>query len=85
MEDKRRGCYNGRNERRDVSYMYSKRFEKEVFKEIVRDNVKTLYRKKIEEATPQQIFQAEEKEKKKNGPSVGHFVQRMMFWFGILS
>jgi len=25
------------------------------------------------------------KEKKKNGPSVGHFVQRMMFWFGILS
>ena len=27
----------------------------------------------------------EEKEKKKNGPSVGHFVQRMMFWFGILS
>ena len=38
--------------------MYSKRFEKEVFKEIVRDNVKTLYRKKIEEATPQQIFQA---------------------------
>ncbi|GAA0250396.1 glycogen/starch/alpha-glucan phosphorylase [Faecalicatena contorta] len=38
--------------------MYSKRFEKEVFKEIVRDNVKTLYRKKIEEATQQQIFQA---------------------------
>ena len=38
--------------------MYSKRFEKEVFKEIVRDNVKTLYRKKIDEATPQQIFQA---------------------------
>lgn len=38
--------------------MYSKRFEKEIFKETVRDNVKTLYRKKIEEATPQQIFQA---------------------------
>lgn len=38
--------------------MYSKRFEKETFKETVRDNVKTLYRKKIEEATPQQIFQA---------------------------
>ena len=38
--------------------MYSKRFEKEVFKEIVRDNVNTLYRKKIEEATQQQIFQA---------------------------
>ncbi|MGC4018799.1 MAG: glycogen/starch/alpha-glucan phosphorylase [Muricomes sp.] len=38
--------------------MYSKRFEKETFKEIVKDNVKTLYRKKIEEASPQQIFQA---------------------------
>ena len=38
--------------------MYSKRFEKETFKEVVRDNVKTLYRKTIDEATPQQIFQA---------------------------
>ena len=58
MEDERRGGYDGGRERRDVSYMYSKRFEKETFKETVRDNVKTLYRKKIEEATPQQIFQA---------------------------
>lgn len=38
--------------------MYSKGFNKEEFKEIVKDNVKTLYRKKIEEASPQQIFQA---------------------------
>lgn len=38
--------------------MYSKRFEKEAFKEAVKDNVKTLYRKKIHEASPQQIFQA---------------------------
>lgn len=38
--------------------MYSKRFAKEAFKETVKDNVKTLYRKKIEEADPQQIFQA---------------------------
>ena len=38
--------------------MYSKRFEKETFKATVKDNVKTLYRKKIDEATPQQIFQA---------------------------
>ncbi|MBU3876542.1 glycogen/starch/alpha-glucan phosphorylase [Faecalicatena sp. AGMB00832] len=38
--------------------MYSKRFEKEAFKATVKDNVKTLYRKKIDEATPQQIFQA---------------------------
>ena len=38
--------------------MYSKRFEKEAFKAAVKENVKTLYRKKIEEATKQQIFQA---------------------------
>ena len=38
--------------------MYGKRFEKETFKTAVKDNVKTLYRKTIDEATPQQIFQA---------------------------
>ena len=38
--------------------MYSKRFEKETFKEAVRENVRTLYRKNIAEASPQQIFQA---------------------------
>ena len=38
--------------------MNSKRFDKETFKEAVKDNVKTLYRKKIEEASQQQIFQA---------------------------
>ena len=36
--------------------MYRKRFDKETFKEAVKDNVKTLYRKKIEEASQQQIF-----------------------------
>ena len=38
--------------------MFSKRFEKKAFKAAVKDNVKTLYRKTIDEATPQQLFQA---------------------------
>ena len=38
--------------------MFSKRFEKAVFKTAVKENVKTLYRKTIDEATPQQLFQA---------------------------
>ena len=38
--------------------MLSTNFSKEEFKEEVRNNVKTLYRKTIEEATSQQIFQA---------------------------
>ena len=33
-------------------------FDKELFKRSVLYNIKTLYRKTIEEATPQQIFQA---------------------------
>ena len=33
-------------------------FDKKAFKIAVRDNVKRLYRKEIEEATPQQLFQA---------------------------
>ena len=33
-------------------------FDKELFKRSVIYNVKTLYRKNLEEATPQQIFQA---------------------------
>ncbi len=36
----------------------NKRFDKEVFKEQVKDNVRTLYRKTLSEATQQQIFQA---------------------------
>ena len=36
----------------------NKIFEKEAFKQEVRDNVKRLYRRTIEEATSQQIFQA---------------------------
>ncbi len=38
--------------------MFSKRFEKEAFKEAIRENVKTLYRRTIDEASPQQVFQA---------------------------
>ena len=38
--------------------MYNPRFEKDVFKRDVRNNVKTLFRKDVEEATPQQLFQA---------------------------
>ena len=44
--------------KRGCKTMYSKRFEKEAFKAAVKENVKTLYRKKIEEASKQQIFQA---------------------------
>ena len=36
----------------------SKTFDKEEFKEHVKENVKTLYRKTIKEATQQQLFQA---------------------------
>ena len=38
--------------------MFSKRFEKESFKTEVKNNVRILYRRDIEEATPQQLFQA---------------------------
>ena len=38
--------------------MYSKRFDKETFKKDVKNNVRILYRREIEEATSQQIFQA---------------------------
>lgn len=38
--------------------MINKQFQKEAFKKEVKDNVKTLYRKTIEEASPQQVFQA---------------------------
>ena len=38
--------------------MYNPRFEKDVFKRDVRNNVKTLFRKEVEEASPQQLFQA---------------------------
>ena len=34
------------------------KFDKELFKKNVIDNVKTLYRKTLDEANPQQIFQA---------------------------
>ena len=38
--------------------MIDKQFKKEAFKESVKENVKFLYRKKLEEATQEQIFQA---------------------------
>ncbi len=38
--------------------MYNPRFEKEIFKKEIETNVKTLFRKQMDEATPQQIFQA---------------------------
>ena len=36
--------------------MIDKQFKKEAFKESVKENVKFLYRKKLEEATQEQIF-----------------------------
>ncbi len=38
--------------------MIDKQFKKEVFKQSVKDNVKFLYRKTLEEATKEQVFQA---------------------------
>lgn len=38
--------------------MYDPRFDKKAFKKEVADKVKTLYRRNIEEATQQQLFQA---------------------------
>ncbi len=38
--------------------MINKEFKKETFKKSVRENVKTLYRKTLEEATPQQVYHA---------------------------
>ena len=39
--------------------MINKQFKKEAFKESVKENVKFLYRKTLEEATQEQIFQAD--------------------------
>ena len=39
------------------------KFDKELFKRSVLYNVKTLYRKTLEEATPQQIFQSPKEER----------------------
>ena len=38
--------------------MYNPRFDKKTFKKEVKNNVKSLYRRTVEEATPQQLFQA---------------------------
>jgi len=38
--------------------MYQHKFDKEAFKKEVKNNVKTLFRKSVDEATQQQLFQA---------------------------
>ena len=38
--------------------MYNPRFDKKAFKKEVENNVKSLYRRTVDEATPQQLFQA---------------------------
>ena len=38
--------------------MIDKQFEKETFKQSVKDNIKMLYRRTLEEATQEQVFQA---------------------------
>ena len=49
--------------------MYNSRFEKKAFKKEVEHNVKSLYRRTIDEATPQQLFQA-----------VSYAVKEEYFW-----
>ena len=41
-----------------MAVMANKGFDKETFKKSVVDNVKNLYRRTIDEATPNQVFQA---------------------------
>ena len=38
--------------------MYNPRFEKKAFKKEIENNVKTLFRRTVDEASPQQLFQA---------------------------
>ncbi len=47
-----------RKDKKGKQRMYNPRFDKQVFKREVTENVKTLFRKTIEEATPQQLYQA---------------------------
>ena len=44
--------------------MYNPRFEKARFKKDVQDNVKRLFRKELDEANPQEQFQADQESKK---------------------
>lgn len=44
--------------KRECKKMYSERFEKETFKKQVKENMRILFRKDVEEASKQQIFQA---------------------------
>jgi len=51
-------CPRFRNKEGKTKKMYNPRLKKDVFKKEVRDNVKRLFRREIEEATPQQLYQA---------------------------
>ena len=53
-------CPGGRvtTEKKEVDGMYNPRFEKEAFKKEVKQNVKHLFRKEIEEVSQQELFQA---------------------------
>ena len=42
----------------EVESMYNPRFEKEAFKKEVKQNVKHLFRKEIEEVSQQELYQA---------------------------
>ena len=42
----------------EVGSMYNPRFEKEAFKKEVKQNVKHLFRKEIEEVSQQELYQA---------------------------
>ena len=58
--------------------MINPRFEKQAFKKEVKNNVKTLFRKTIEEATPQQLFQAVSYAVKKRSSMTGSRLRNSM-------
>ena len=51
--------------------MYNPRFEKARFKKDVQDNVKRLFRKELDEANPQEQFQAVSYAVKKQSLTIG--------------
>ena len=63
--------------------MYNPRFEKEAFKKEVVNNVKSLYRRNVDEATPQQLFQAvaTQEQYKKDDPKMVYYMS-MEFLMG---
>ena len=58
MEHQQRGCNTGSIQSTGGKLKIDEQFKKEAFKKSVKENVKFLYRKKLEEATQEQIFQA---------------------------